>query len=333
MTDKYLNLTLFSGTNTTGQTGMGQDLSAEMKTYYDDLLIDNAEPNLVHDQFGQKKPIPKNRGKVIEFRRYSQLPKLTTPITEGVTPEGQKLNVTTVTATVNQYGGYIELSDMLTLTAVDRNLVESTKLLGSQAGRTLDTIVREVLNGGTNVQYAEGQVAARNLLAGGKTEGNMYLTVKAIQMAARTLKNANADTIDGYYVAIIHPNVAYDIMRDPEWISASQYAGSMQIFEGEIGRIGKVRFVESTEAKIFEKGGAESVDVYSTLVLGANAYGTTEISGGGLEMIIKQLGSGGTSDPLNQRATTGWKATKTAARLLEEAMVRIETASSAPALS
>ena len=161
----------------------------------------------------------------------------------------------------------------------------------------------------------------------------MYLTVKAIQMAARTLKNANADTIDGYYVAIIHPNVAYDIMRDPEWISASQYAGSMQIFEGEIGRIGKVRFVESTEAKIFEKGGAESVDVYSTLVLGANAYGTTEISGGGLEMIIKQLGSGGTSDPLNQRATTGWKATKTAARLLEEAMVRIETASSAPALS
>ena len=154
MTDKYLNLTLFSGTNTTGQTGMGQDLSAEMKTYYDDLLIDNAEPNLVHDQFGQKKPIPKNRGKVIEFRRYSQLPKLTTPITEGVTPEGQKLNVTTVTATVNQYGGYIELSDMLTLTAVDRNLVESTKLLGSQAGRTLDTIVREVLNGGTIVHYA-----------------------------------------------------------------------------------------------------------------------------------------------------------------------------------
>ena len=80
MTDKYLNLTLFSGTNTTGQTGMGQDLSAEMKTYYDDLLIDNAEPNLVHDQFGQKKPIPKNRGKVIEFRRYSQLPKLTTGV-------------------------------------------------------------------------------------------------------------------------------------------------------------------------------------------------------------------------------------------------------------
>ena len=86
-----------------------------------------------------------------------------------------------------------------------------------------------------------------------------------------------------------------------------------------------MRFVESTEAKIFKEG---NVSVYSTLVLGANAYGVTELEGGGLRSIIKQLGSGGTADPLNQRATAGWKAIKTAERLVENYMIRIESASS-----
>ena len=68
-------------------------------------------------------------------------------------------------------------------------------------------------------------------------------------------------------------------------------------------------------------------DAYATLVIGKNAYGVTEVTGGGLETIVKQLGSAGTSDPLNQRATVGWKATKTAVRLVETYMLRIETAS------
>lgn len=145
-------LTMFAGnTNVTTQTGEGQDLSPEMKVFYSDYLIDMAEPELVHDQFGQKHPIPKNGGKTIEFRKWSPLPKALTPLTEGVTPDGQKLDVSTVTATVAQYGGFVELSDLLLLTAIDNNLVQATRLLGSQAGRTLDTITREVLNGGTNV--------------------------------------------------------------------------------------------------------------------------------------------------------------------------------------
>ena len=317
-------LNLFAGnTNVTTDTG----LSKEMKTFYSDYLIDMAEPNLVHDQFGQKHPIPKNGGKIIEFRKYDSLPKALTPLTEGVTPNGQKLSMSVITSNVQQYGGYIELSDILLLTAIDNNLVQATKLLGSQAGRTLDTITREVLNGGTNVQYAEGQVTARNALVGGQASGNHYLTVDAVRRAVRFLKVMNAPKINGNYVGSIHPDVSYDLMSDPKWVNVKTYSDPDGIYEGEIGKIEGVRFVETSEAKVFEGAGASGVDVYSTLILGADAYGVTEITGGGLEHIVKQLGSAGTADPLNQRATAGWKATKTAERLEEQYMVRIETAS------
>lgn len=299
------------------------DLSPEMKTFYDKALLKFAKPNLVHDQFAQKRNIPKNGGKTIEFRRYSQLPKALTALTEGVTPNGQNLNVTAVTATVAQYGGYITLSDVLMLTAIDNNLMEAIELLGDQAGRTLDTITREQLVAGTNVLYAGGTVSARTGIT-----ASMKLTVADIKKAVRELKVGLAKKINGSYVAIIHPDCVYDLENDDEWVNASQYAGSTQIFEGEIGKLYGVRFVETTEAKIWAQAGASSISVYATLVMGANAYGTIAPEGGGLQTIVKQLGSGGTADPLNQRATAGWKAMKTAKILYDDYIVRIESASS-----
>ena len=386
-------------------------LSPEMKTYYSDYLIDNAEPALVHDRFAQKHTIPEGGGKSVQFRKYDPLPKLTDPIAEGITPSGQTINMGIVNATVAQYGGYVELTDLLLMTAIDNNLCMATKLLGSQAGRTLDTISREVLVGGTNVQYGEGQVSARCQLVGGKgKEENHYLTVDAVRKAVRFLKNQNAEKIDGAYVAIIHPDCAYDLMSDPNWKYPHQYAEPSAIFEGEVGKIEGVRFIESSEAKIFHaddlavnsrtlkvseaanavsmikfaggsvtagalvgrevliggkkyfvsantestmtlctdstkaqvasvscgadtviypgEAGSEGRDVYATLVFGENAYGTTTLADGGLEHIVKQLGSAGSSDPLNQRATVGWKATKVTVRLVEAFMIRIETAAS-----
>lgn len=299
----------------------------EIKTYYDDYLIDCSLPKLVHDQFGQKRPIPAGRGKTIEFRKVSPLPVSTDPLTEGVTPESQQLTITTVKTPVQQYGGYVELSDMVVLTAIDNNLVIAAKQLGAQAGKTLDTITREVLAGGTNVQYAEGQVSSRSQLVGGKEEGNHYLTVNAVRRAVRTLKKQDAEPIGDSYVGIIHPDVAYDLMNDPKWVNVKSYADPEGIYEGEIGKIENVRFVETSEAKIFTGAGSEGRDVYATLILADNAYGTTEIEGGGLELIVKQLGSGGASDPLDQRASVAWKATKAAVRLQEAYMVRIETTS------
>ena len=129
-------------------------MSAEMRSFYEKRLIDQAEPRLVHDQFADYYPVPVGGGKTIEFRKYDSLPKATTPLTEGVTPDGQALNVSVVKSDLHQYGGWTPLTDVLQMTAIDNNVVQATRILASQAGRTLDTITRDVLAGGTNVIYA-----------------------------------------------------------------------------------------------------------------------------------------------------------------------------------
>ena len=392
-------------TDTTATTG--NDLSPEMKTFYDMTLLDEAGPQLVHDQFGQKRPIPKGSGKTIEFRKFDSLPKALTPLTEGVTPDGQSLNVTAITSTVAQYGDYITQSDVLELTALDNTILEATKLLGRQAGITLDTVTREVLNGGTNVSYCpklsdstETAVKERSAL-----DSTAKLTVDGVNQMTAKLRAQNAPTISGDYVAIIHPYAAYDLMRDPEWIDAHKYATPENLYNGEIGKIGGVRFVQTTEAKIFKgadlasdsrtltananasgaitslnvtggtiaedaligrtvvingievtitdnttssitfastnfgtitsgttkiypgDGASDGGAVFSTLFMGQGAYGVTEVTGGGLQTIVKQKGSAGTADPLDQSSSVGWKAIKTAELLLPQYLIRCESCS------
>ena len=325
-----LDLQMFATANTQNQnTTSASGMSAEMKTFYEKRLIDQAEPALVHDQFGDPYPIPANGGKNIEFRKYDSLPKATTPLTEGVTPDGQTMNVSTVTAEVKQYGGWVPITDTLQLTAIDNNIVQATKIIASQAGRTLDTIVRDVLAGGTNVIYAPkiGEGGAETAVTSRATlDATCQLTSDLIARAATQLKAMNADPIGTSFVGIIHPYVAYELRRDPDWIDVHKYAQPDEIYNGEIGTLHGVRFVETSEAKIWKGTGCPAgLAVFSTLILGAHAYGSTEIEGGGLEHIVKQLGYG--DDPLNQRASVGWKAHKTAERLVEQYMVRIESCS------
>ena len=384
-------------TNTVQTTGM-TELSAEMKTFYDMALIDEAQANLVHDQFGQKRPIPANGGKIIEFRKFAPLAKATTPLTEGVTPDGKQLSVSTVSAAVSQYGDYITQSDMLELTALDNTILESAKLLGRQAGATLDTVVRNVMHSGTNVIYAEKVTSSgvTEVKSRAALDSDCAITVELIQRAVAKLRAQNAPTINGKYVGIIHPYVAYDLMRDPEWVDAHKYAQPENLYEGEIGELAGVRFVQTTEAKIYAgddlasdsrtlavnssagytgsvtsikfdggtvetaalagrcilingvrakvtantadtltiescdfgtvadnaviypgEGGRDGLAVFGTLILGDGAYGVTEVTGGGLEIIVKQRGSSGAADPLDQRSSVGWKAIKTAEMLIE----------------
>lgn len=324
-----LNLQLFATTMTT-ETG---SLSAEMKTFYEKRLLDQAEPLLVHNQFGDKYPIPAGSGKKIEFRKYSALPKALTALTEGVTPAGNSLTVTTVEGTVKQYGDWIQLSDMLQMTAIDNNVVQATKLLSSQAGRTLDTVTREVLAGGTNVIYAPKVVdgAETEVLSRSTLTPECVLTPFVVMRAAATLEAMNTPKIDGSYVLIIHPYCRETLQESPGWVDVVKYKEGNNTFSGEIGKIGDVRVVTTSEAKVINDSTCPVVEsttyysVFTSLLLGANAYGVTELENGGLQHIVKQLGYG--EDPLNQRSSCGWKATSVAVRLCEEYMVRIESLS------
>ena len=309
--------------NTTGSQG----LQNENKTYYHDTLIDNAEPYLVHDQFAEEINIPEHGGKTVEVRIFDVLDKKTTALQEGVTPDGNSLSMSVKNATVYQYGDYVAISDVVSVTAIDPILVQATKAMGSQAGRSLDTITRDILTAGTNVLYAPkiANGVVTPITSRANIDSDCKLTVDIILKAAAQLEANLAEPINGSYVAIIHPYAAYDLMRCPEFIEWHKYASPQELYRGEIGMIGNVRFVKSTEAKIIKVTGNDN-PIFMTMVLGKGAYATTYANGLGLEHIVKPLGAG--DDPLNQRATVGWKATKTALRLKEQNMVRIESSSS-----
>lgn len=318
------NLQMFAEANV--QTTASEGLVGDLKTYYHDRLIDYAEPYLVHDQFAMEIPIPEHGGKTLELRVFDVIDKQLRKLVEGVTPDGNNLRMRTITVTVDQYGDYVTLSDVVTVATIDPMILQATKAMGSQAGRTLDTVTREVLTAGTQVMYApkisggvETEIASR-----GELDQDCKITVDLVYQAAAQLKAMLAEKIGGSYVAIIHPYAAYDLMRGAgdQWTEMHKYAATEELFSGEIGRIAGVRFVESTEAKIVKEGKG-GLAVYLTMVLGADAYATTKISGLGLEHIFKPLGSG--EDQLNQRCSVGWKATKAAIRVKEENMVRIES--------
>lgn len=330
----HMNLQLFAEegeTNANVSVTTDTGLSVENKTFYDRALIEEAGPNLIHAQFGQKRPIPKNGGKRIQFRRYAALPKAMQPLTEGVTPEGKKLAATAVEAEVNQYGDFVTLSDVLDLTAIDNNVLEATKAVGRQAGVTLDTITRNVLQAGTNVYYCpkvskDGTVTAVTDRA--QLDGTCTLTVDVVKKVVAMLKSVNAPKIGSDYICILHPYVAYDIMSDPRWEEMHKYCKPENQFAGEIGRIAGVRFIETSEAAVYTGAGCPSgLAVFGCLFLADGAYGVTEVTGGGLQTIIKQLGSAGTADPLDQRSTVGWKAMQTAEILMEPYLVRVECCS------
>lgn len=311
---------------TTALNTLGNDISPTIQTYYDKKLLDRLLSNFVHFQFGQKRPIPRMGGKTINFRKFTSLTPTTTALTEGTTPTGSNINITQITASPAQYGNYVEVSDVLDMVAIDPVLDEMADVLGEQAAESLDVITRNTLvTGGTNIQFANGKTSNATVAIAD------VLTVTEIRKAIRTLKNGKAKPLaDGYYVAIVHPNAVYDLQGDSAWINASQYAGSTQIFQGEIGKLYGVRFVESPNAYSFGTVGASSATVYSTIIVGKDAFGVVDVAGSSaVQNIIKPHGSAGTADPLNQRATTGWKAMFTAVVLEQAAMVQIRHSASA----
>lgn len=312
-------------------------IPAEVNNFYDRNLLERALPLLVHTKWAQVRDIPRKAGtNTIKFRRYSNLSAATTALTEGVTPAGSQLSVTDITATVAQYGDYITVTDVVEYESEDPVLMEAGELLGDQAGDTLDQLTRDILVAGTSVSYGgSGNVARADVAAGDVISTTLIdaavLTLK-LNKCRKVTSQVNATTgyntspIKASFIGITHTSEAAKVKALTGFVSVEKYASQGDVMEGEIGYYGEVRFIETTNAKVFTGAGTGSIDVYPVLIFGAHAYGTTRISGEAMKNIIKPLGSAGTADPLDQRATSGWKATFVAKILNNDFITRIEVA-------
>jgi N4-gp56 family major capsid protein len=281
-----------------------------VSVYYDRVLLSRALPSLVHDRWAQKKSIKSKSGTMIKFRRYNSLSAATTPLVEGTPPPGQQLNKTDITAIVSQYGDFVHITDVVDLTVEDSVLTEANMLLGEQIGLTYDTLTRDILkacvttvacaagkNGDTPTEVTDSDLdAACDVLIGNNAK---YLTgvIKA-STGIGTLPLAAS------FGGIFHPNVRHDFVALDSWLPVEKYSNPGASENYEEGRTDKIRWLMTTNASTTGSG---ADTVYNLLIFGKDAYGTIDIEGGNLKSVIKDFGSGGTKDPLNQECTAGWK--------------------------
>ena len=221
--------------NTTANTAGTTKLN---KTFYDRQLLESAKTRFVHAKYGQKRPIPKNSGKRVEFRKWNLFDAndAMEALQEGVTPASQALSQSNVEVEVAQYGAYVEVSDLLDMTGYDQVISESAELLGEQLGTVVEWVTRDAMNAGTNVQYANGKSGRGEITAADK------LTVAEIRKAVRTLKKAKARPFGDegrkpHFICICSPEATYDLQSDSLWQDVSKYSCAEQIYSGEIGRL------------------------------------------------------------------------------------------------
>ena len=320
------------------------DISPRTAAYAEKELLKRGLPFLVIEKFGQAKPLPENSTKVMKFRRYNALPSTPQALTEGVTPTGQNLTVTDVTATLTQYGDRVTITDVILDTHEDQTLNEAVALLGEQAAQMIEKMRFGILKAGTNVLYANG--AARNAV-------NTAITINLQRRAVRALKRQNARFITSIvrstpsygtenvapgYVALIHPDLEADVRNLTGFVPAEKY-GSITPWENELGKCEDVRYVSST---IFEPwadaGGAKgtmlsttgtSADVYPVLFVARDAYAIIALKGmfALTPMVVNPKPSD--SDPLAQRGHVAWKAYQPCTILNDAWLVRAEVAATA----
>lgn len=320
------------------------DISPRTAAYAEKELLKRGLPYLVLEKFGQAKPMPSNSTKVMKFRRYNALPTTPVALSEGVTPAGQQLSVTDVTATLTQYGDKVTITDVIMDTHEDQTLNEAVTVLGEQAAQMIEKMRFGILKAGTNVLYANG--AARNAV-------NTAISITVQRRAVRALKRQNGrpitqivrstaaygtENVAPGFVGLTHPDLESDIRALPGFVPAEKY-GSLTPWENEIGKVDEVRYVTST---IFEPwadaGGVKgtmlsttgtNADVYPILYLARDAYGIVALKGqyAATPMVVNPKPSD--SDPLAQRGHVGWKAMQTAVILNDAWMVRAEVGATA----
>lgn len=308
-------------------------MAAELKQTYDRVLLSVAEKNLVFMQFGEKRPIPARGGKSVEFRRFEKITVTagSYTLTEGTPPTETQATISTVAATISQYGQFSKISDLLETQSFDPLIEEFVRKYAIAMAEGLDIVVRDVVDATTTVQYADSATVVGTSGAGAVGSGS-NLDAAEINEAVRTLKRADAKKINGRYVCIIHPDNTKDLFEDTAIKEAFQYAqgrgGANPLFSGELGDYMGVKFIETTNLQVLASNGMSGADIYEVVMLGAEAYGVTPLSALQAKTIIHPRGSGGHTDPLEQYSTVGWKAALAAVILNQDFLLKIYCASS-----
>ncbi|MBY0403473.1 MAG: N4-gp56 family major capsid protein, partial [Cyanobacteria bacterium] len=263
-------------------------LSAEAKTFYRTDLLYRARQAQIFYDYGLRTPLPGNSGNTVSWRRFNALALATTALTESVTPSGTGLSLNEVTATVNQYGNHITYSDAVNTMAVDKIMDSAVQVLGQNGGESIEAVIRNVLQAGTNVLFATGSTRSAQ---GTSTPITLSLLRKALANldGNNTHRFNGQDQMDklglGGYVAFVHPQVVYDIYNDTELKSALQYNASndaaANLWTGYIGSIYGIQLIQSTLCPVFSGAGAGGNNVYGTIVVGMNAFGVVDVDGNG----------------------------------------------------
>lgn len=309
-------------------------------------MLKRGQPHLVIQQFGQVKPLGKNETNTKKFRRYERLSAATTPIAEGVTPTGSTPTYTDYTATLSQYGDFLELTDEIADLHTDPVLQEYSAMIGEQSALTVETIAFGIIKAGTTVYRANGSQ---------RTDINTPLTLSLQRKAIRGFKrqlarpftkklssspNFNTENVKPSYIGLIHPDLESTVRGLPGFKDVVDY-GSMTPYESEIGNVEDVRYLTSTVFEAWADGGGAkagsgttmisttgtSADVYPVIYLAPDAFGIVPLKGKNAitPMVLNpNVPRGG--DPLAQRGSVGWKTYFTAVLLNQAWCARVECA-------
>jgi N4-gp56 family major capsid protein len=329
------------------------DISPRTAGYASRELLKRGAINVVTDRFGQAKPLPKNSGKTISFRRYNSLATATAPLAEGVTPTGQKLTYSDVTATLDQYGDMVHITDVIQDTHEDPVLNEAIKLCAEQIQETIESIRIARLKGGTTVFYAGGVVTTRATVNSTITRGdlrriNRYLQKykgKVISNIVKAGPYIATEPVAPAYFALCHTDLDSDIRNLNGFVEVEKYSNSDKAQPFEIGKCENIRFICTPYFTPWVSGGASSdaflaggvapssaasCDVYPILIIAQDAYGIVPLQGeNAVSPTVLNPNKPDKSDPLGQKGFVSWKMWQTVAILNESWLVRLECAATA----
>ncbi|MEN6533392.1 MAG: N4-gp56 family major capsid protein [Bryobacteraceae bacterium] len=328
------------------------DISPRTAAYAVAKLLTRGQALLVLERFGVRDPQPKNASRTRKYRRYLSLAPATAPLAEGVTPPGQKLRHEDITCVLEQYGDLVNLTDRVADNHEDPVLNETAKLMGEQAGETVELVRFAVLCGGSNVYYANS-VASRTLVNSPLLKGDLAKIVRGFSRAkCRKVTEIISPTamvatepVAPAYIAVCHTDLQWDIEHLSGFTGVEKYSDPSKALPGEIGKCGEIRFLLTPMCDSYKAIGAEGTtylsngaavavpaacDVYPILIFGRDAYGIVPLQGkDAVDITVINPGTKTKEDPMGQRGVASWITDQTCVRLNELWIARYEVACTA----